>query len=160
MIEIRKMILKRDLDILDRIERTIFPVDYIEKSAWKGYKETYLLFYKNVPAGYVTVQPNTGLYSYKTKTHEKKLSALHLTSLGIVPKLRGKGLAELLMSWVMAYARLGKFKSINATSRKSNKPIISLLIKKFGFKMSREIKNFYPDSEAAVVEEYFLKNYV
>ena len=159
MIEIRKIILKRDLGILDRIERIIFPIDYIDKSAWKKYKETYILLYKNIPVGYVTVQPHTGLYSYNTKTHEKKYGTLHLTSLGIIPKFRGKGLAELLILWVLAYAKLGRFKSINATSRKNNKPIISL-VKKFGFKISREIKNFYPDGETAVVEEYFFKTHV
>ncbi len=157
MIEIKKAVVPRDIKILDRLDKLSFPdlSDQIYKESWKKY-QNFILFVNKKSIGYVSVQPHTGLYNYKTYTHARRPGALHLTSIGIIPGFRRNGLGELLVSWVMSYARLGNFKSINATSRTSNKPIISLLVKKFGFRITKEIKKFYPDGETAVVEEFFL----
>ncbi|MBU6414711.1 GNAT family N-acetyltransferase [Patescibacteria group bacterium] len=156
-LEIKKAKLPRDLKILEQLDTLSFPEyqDQIYKESWEKY-QNYIVFVNKKPVGYRSVQPHTGLYDYATDTHEKKREALHLTSVGIIPRFRRKGLGTLLITWAIAYARLGKFESMNATCRKSNKPIIALL-KKTGFKITSEIKNFYPDGETAVVEEYFLK---
>lgn len=155
-LEIKKAILPRDLKILERLDRLSFPdyQDQIYKESWEKY-QNYIIFVNKKPVGYRSVQPHTGLYDYATDTHEKKRGALHLTSVGIIPLFRRKGLGQLLLTWAIVYAKLGKFKSMNATCRKSNTPITSLF-KKMGFKIICEIKNFYPDGETAVVEELFL----
>ncbi len=156
-IEIKKAVLPRDLRILERLDRLSFPdyQDLIYKESWKKY-QNFVVCVGKKPVGYVSLQPHTGIYNYVSDTHERKLGALHFTAIGIIPRYRKFGLGGLLVMLVIAYARLGKFKSINATSRKSNKPIIAL-VKKMGFKITREIKNFYPDGETAVAEEFFLK---
>lgn len=155
MIKIRKANFKKDINILMRMERLIFPNDYTNKLEWKHYPETYIIFVGEKPAGFVSVLPNTGIYSYKTKKYEQKRGSLHIAMTGVIPRFRRRGLGGLIKTWTVAYARLGKFKSLNATARKSNKAIIALN-KKFGFKITREIRNFYPDGETAVVEELFL----
>ncbi len=158
MIEIKKADFKKDLNILAFMERIIFPVDYVNKNELKSYSETYILFVKKKPVGYVAVKPHAGLhFGGKYHKHERKKGALHIVSTGILPEFRNYGLASILKAWTVAYARLGKFKSVNTTARISNKPIISLN-KKFGFKITRKIKNFYNESngETAVVQELVL----
>lgn len=155
MIEIHKANIKKDVKLLYCLEKAIFPRDYDNlKRKWPQYPETYILFVKKKPVGYVIVQPHRGLYNYKTGKYEIKSGSLHVSATGILPKFRGKGLGDVLKTWTIAYARVGSFKSINATARESNKPIIRLN-KKFGFKVTRKIKKFYPDGETALVEELF-----
>ncbi len=157
-IEIKKAVLPRDLRTLERLDGLSFNyTDPIYKESWRKY-QNYIVFVNKKPVGYVAVQPHMGLYSYKTDIHQKKHGSLHLTAIGIVPTFRKKGFGQLLVTWAITYAKIGKFTSINATSRKSNKPIINL-VKKAGFKITREIKNFYPDGETAVVEELFFKKF-
>jgi len=155
MIEIRKANVPKEIPLLNRLERATFSSDFVSSSSWKKYKP-YVVFWKSKLIGYVAVQPHVGLYSYKTKTHKKKRGVLHLTSMGITPPFRGKGIGALLMAWVMVYAKLGRFRSINATTRASNRPIISLL-RTYRFKNVKKINKFYPDGETALVWEYSLK---
>jgi len=160
MIEIKKAFLPKDIKMLNYLDRLCFPElqDQVYEESWKKY-QNFILFVKNKPVGYVSVQPHTGIYNYKTHTHERRMEELHFTSVGVNPSYRRRALGELLVSFVISYARVGNFKSINATTRVSNKPMQNLF-KKSGFKVTQKIKNFYPDGETALVEELFLKTYV
>ena len=160
MIEIKKALLPKDKKRLNYLDQLCFPEfqDQVYEESWKKY-QNFILLVKNKPVGYVSVQPNTGLYSYKTERHERRIDSLHLTSIGVIPQFRKRRLGELLMAFALSFAKLGHFKSINATTRTSNKPM-QFLFKKFGFKVTKKIKSFYPDGETAFVEELFLKTRV
>lgn len=159
MMEIKKAVLPKDIKLLNALDGKCFPNldDLIYGETWKKY-QNFILYFNGRAIGYASWQLDTGLYSYRTDRHEKRRGSLHLTVIGVLPAYRKRGVGEALLAFALAYARLNNFKSANATSRKSNKPIISL-VKKFGFKITKEIKDFYPDGETAVVEErFFNKN--
>lgn len=155
-IEIKRAVLPRDLKILERLDRLSFPhlQAQIYKEDWKKY-QNFIIFVRRKSVGYVSVQPHIGLYN-KKGVQERRRGSLHATVLGVIPSYRGKGIGELLTTFVIVYARIGGFQSVNATSRQSNQPIISL-VKKMGFRITKKIKKYYDDGETAVVEEFFLK---
>lgn len=156
MITIRKADPQKDTALLNRMEKIIFPVDYcvFDQKTWKEYKETYIFFVRNIPIGHLTLQRNVYVKSYTSTEGEKKKGALHILSIGVLPRFQKKGLGSLMVAWVIAYAKIGKFISINATSRESNHPMINTF-QRFGFQTKTKLKKFYPDDEDAIREEMF-----
>ncbi len=156
MITIRKADSQKDTALLNRMEKAIFPIDYcvFDQKTWKEYKETYIFFVRNIPIGHLTLQHNVYIKSYISNKDEKKKGALHISSIGVLPHFQKKGLGNLMVAWVIAYAKIGKFISINATSRESNQPMINTF-RRFGFQTKTKLKKFYPDGEDAIREEIF-----
>src|SRR5947209_3187490 len=102
MIEIRKAREKKDTRLLTKLEKTVFPREYAGLNRkWPSFPETYILFVGKKPAGYVVVQPHRGLYSYKAKKYEKSARSLHISTTGILPRFRRKGLADVLKAWTI-----------------------------------------------------------
>ncbi len=155
--EFRRAILPSELRSLAAFDRKVFPSDYFSTDQWRTY-ESYWLLINERKVGCCAFEKHVdfaddlredGLKPYRE-------GSLYIASTGILPKLQGTGLGQLLKSWQIAYARLHGFSRIVTNTRKRNAAMLALN-RKFGFRVVRVTPRYYArPTDATVVMELLL----
>lgn len=126
----------------------------IEKLAYNGYiawrKQDFIVDWKNNPyCMYLVIEQNNriiGLINGRIR-----LKGAHISQVMVIPEFQGMGLGNLLIEeWLKIANQLGA-KQVTLEVRKSN-DIAKNLYHKFGFKVQKEIPNYYYNNrETAIV---------
>lgn len=155
-VEIRKAISKEDRELLCRMDKQMFPKGdvYDKPSYWKEY-DCYFLLLDGKPIGSIAFKPHTAPNGENEFIPSD--DCLYITSTGILPRFQGRGWGAFLKAWEIVYARHCGFKRVLSHVRKSNTRIIKLN-QKFGFRVVREMPNYYTDprEDGLLMELFFL----
>lgn len=139
--EFRKAVIPKEIRSLMAFDRKMFrKADLFTTMEWNEY-ESYWLLVDGVKAG---------CCSFDLEADPVRKRTLYITSTGILPKYRGRGLGRLMKCWEIAYARNRGYRRIITNSRKSNTAILALN-REFGFRRVRSIPRYYSDPEEATV---------
>lgn len=134
---IRKMKIS-DINEVSKIENESF------KDPWPSAAFLEALFHKNI-ISVVAVEDKNSVIGYGIAVKENKF--FHIANLAVKKTHRKKGIGSEILSYLLS---LNERKPVILEVRKSNRKAIKLY-KKFKFKKYGEIKNYYPDSESAIV---------
>ena len=140
-----------DLDGVVRINRECLPENYSNLffiNLHKRFPTTFLVAEVNDSiVGYIMCRVETGIPSFKVLGITRKG---HVISIAVLPGHNRKGISYALVNEATQAMRFYKAKECYLEVRESNLGAISLY-KKFGFKISRTIRNYYADGEDAFV---------
>lgn len=144
-----------ELRSLTAFDHAVFPKsDWFSDECWRTY-ESWWMIVDGVKAGCCAFEKHVDFSEdlRRAGKNPRLRGSLYITSTGILPRLQGRGLGELLKAWQIGYARRHGFRRIIANTRKSNVRMIRLN-RKFGFKVIRTTRGYYHDPvEATVVME-------
>jgi len=140
-----------DLDGVVRINRECLPENYSNLffiNLHKRFPATFLVAEVNDSiVGYIMCRVETGIPSFKVLGITRKG---HVISIAVLPGHHRKGIGYALVNEATQAMRFYKAKECYLEVRESNVGAISLY-EKFGFKISRTIRNYYADGEDAFV---------
>lgn len=140
-----------DLEQVVRINRLCLPENYTNyffMELHKRFPETFLVAEENGEiVGYVMCRIETGLLGFGFRGIIKKG---HVVSIAVLPTHQRKGIGQALMIETMENMRLYNAKQCFLEVRVSNAAAVNLY-KKLGFHITRTIRGYYVDGEAAYV---------
>ena len=140
-----------DLDGVVRINRECLPENYSNLffiNLHKRFPATFLVAEVNDSiVGYIMCRVETGIPSFKVLGITRKG---HVISIAVLHGHHRKGIGYALVHEATQAMRFYKAKECYLEVRESNVGAISLY-EKFGFKISRTIRNYYADGEDAFV---------
>jgi len=152
--EFLRALLPAEIRSLIAFDHKVFSkADWFRRADWQRY-ESYWMIVDGVRAGCCAFEHNVDFREDVEEQNPPLAGSLYVTTTGILPRFRGKGLGDLLKCWQLAYARQHGFARVVTNVRKSNRPMIRLN-SKFGFKILRTSKLDYysqPPEPTVVME--------
>lgn len=138
--------LPRDLRSLVSFDRKVFPSDHFGAAEWRRY-ESWWLELDGRRIGCCAFERNTDCEGAACP------GTVYIATTGILPAFQGMGFGQLMKAWQIVWARRNGFRQIVTHTRKRNKAMIALN-RKFGFRETGTIRNYYDDPpDSAVVME-------
>lgn len=152
-VEFRRAVIPDELRALLAFDRKVFsPSDLFPTAAWREC-DSYWMIVDARKAGCCAFLPDV---DFQEDIRDDGLNppmkgSLFITTTGLLPRYRGKGLGQLLKAWEVAYAKQNGFHRIVTNTRKRNRAMITLN-EKFGFTILRTTPRYYAKpSDATVV---------
>jgi ribosomal protein S18 acetylase RimI-like enzyme len=151
-IEFRKAKIPDEIEALCEFDRkafAAFPADLFDPDDWAEYESYWMIADGQIVGCSAFIHD----VDYDGRHRAK---SLYITSTGVLPELRGRGMGTEQKKWQIEYAKQHGFRVIVTNMRESNSPIIRLN-EKFGFTSREIVPGYYADpEEPAVVMELFL----
>jgi ribosomal-protein-alanine N-acetyltransferase len=140
-----------DLEDVIQINRDCLPENYTPlffMNLYKRYPDTFIVaeIDKEI-MGYIMCRIETGAPSFKTLGITRKG---HVISIAVLPRHQQKGIGYSLMLEATQSMVSYNAKECYLEVRTSNQPAVGLY-KKFGFEITRTLRNYYADGENAFI---------
>ena len=141
--------LPEHLNEIIEIEKECFP----EKSQLS---KDYLLFlWRKFPEGFLVAKEEEKILGYGICQKEGKEGVIF--SLAVKPKYQGRGIGSKILERLIETLKKEKIEKISLHARKKNEKAINFY-QKFGFKIKKEVENYYSDGETAYLMELIISS--
>jgi ribosomal protein S18 acetylase RimI-like enzyme len=154
-LEFRRATIPDEIPELRAFDRRVFPkADLFTKDEWMEY-ESHWMTVEGAKVGCCAFERDVDFREdiRKDRRNPRRKGSLYITTTGILPAFRGKGLGKMLKVWETAYAEFHGFNRIVTNSRMGNAAIIGLNIS-LGYRIIRITPRYYSGpTDATVVME-------
>ncbi|MBN2637190.1 MAG: GNAT family N-acetyltransferase [Prolixibacteraceae bacterium] len=131
-----------DLDFLEKLEKTCFPV--FQQSSRRVIRYGISSPFQKVLVAEIHTNKTTIKAGSATLFPYSK--TLRLFSIAVLPELQGKGIGKQIIEYILVFARSNKFERISLEVLESDKQLIQLY-KNFNFTVTEKLPEYYSKTE-------------